>query len=213
MGHTQRRNIKNKKRHDLYGKTYFNNQIVKLEDKKQDVYLEYDKKSETATLIKDIAQWVYEVDYSTLGIDSENMYNGHVESTLKDLKQNPGKVYHYTTEEGWELIQKDGKMVGSYGSGINNRGAYGIFTSVNPEEYADGVYGNICLELDLQKFKEDNQLPELNLEFEPEVEDCLIIDYIRSVLEIENREDVPSDISPYTIIVNHVISLNYIKQL
>lgn len=201
------------RKHRLTGKTYFNKQIVELTDKKQKVYLEYDNDTDTASLIKDIDQWVYDVDYSTLGIDPDTMYNGHVESTLKDLKQSPGKVYHYTTEDGWELIQQDGKMVGSYGTGINNRGAYGIFTSVDPEEYANGTYGNICLELDLQRFKEDTNLQELNLEFEPEVEEQLIREYIRYTLGIENDDYVSSDISSYTVIVNHVIPLDYIKEL
>jgi len=199
------------KKHNLRGKGYFGNKIVAIFDK-DNVYLQYDADNETFDLIKDIKQWIYDVDVSDF-IDPDTIYNNWIESTLKDLRVSPGKVYHYTTPEKWELIQQDGKMVGSYGTGINNRGAYGIFTSTDPEEYALGTYGDICLELNLDLFKTESGLPELNLDFEPEVVEYLSRDYLVGVLGIEIRDELPSDMSPYTVIVNHVIPVKYIRQV
>jgi len=199
------------KKHNLKGKGYFNQRVVVIFGKPP-VYLIYDADNETFDLIKDIQQWIYDVDVSDF-IDPDTIYNNWVESSLKDMRANPGKVYHYTTPEKWALIQQDGKMVGSYGTGINNRGAYGIFTSTDPEEYAMGTYGEICLELDLDSFKRESGLPELNLDFEPETVDYLSRNYMASALEIEMRDDIPSDISPYTVVVNQVVPIKYIKPI
>ena len=200
-------------KYKLKGKQFFNNQLIKLWDGKQDVYLEYDKDNGTADWIKDINDWIYNVndsDLLRLRIDTDNLYNGHVDSSLSDLQTDPGMVYHYTTEEKWEEIQSSGELVGSSGTGINNRYAYGIFTSTNPEEYAAGTYGNVCLQINLTQVKVDNNLPKLNLEFEPEVMDYLVREYIFNKLEIELRDDYPSDMSPYTVIVNHTVPLQYV---
>lgn len=196
----------------LQGKKYFNGEIIKMWDGRKSAYLEYDAANGTASLIKDINEWVYK-DHDNEFIDSNKIYNAYTECTMDDLQKHPGKVYHYTTEENWKEIQLSGGMKGSGGTGINNRYSHGIFTSINPEEYADGTYGDICLELNLEQFKSDSGLEQLNLNFEPEVEEYLTRDYIMSTLGIENRDNVPSDISCSTIIVGHSIPLKYIRQI
>jgi hypothetical protein len=198
-------------KYHLKGKQYFDNKIIQIFGKNP-VFLSYDADNETFDLIRDIGQWMYDVDISDF-IDPDTIYNAWVESSLKDLRENPGKVYHYTTPEKFELIKGTGKIIGSYGTGINNRGAYGIFTSADPEEYAQGTYGDVCLELDLSAFKQAAALPQLNLDFEPEVLEYLGREYLSSVLGIESRDSLPSDMSPYTIIVNHVIPIQYVKQI
>jgi predicted GNAT family acetyltransferase len=209
-------------RFGLKGEKYFGGKILKIWDSKTTVWLEYDQENGTADFIKDITQWIYDLsdsDFYRLGVEEDKMYNGHVDSTLSDLRKEPCKVYHYTTDddpdEGWNAIQQDGKIVGSYGSGINNRGAYGIFTSVDPQEYALGTYGNVCLEIDLPRFKADAGLAELNLDFEPQVNDYLVRSYVVSVLELDNEVNIEDDggISPYTVIVNHVIPVQYLKNI
>ena len=206
-------------KHGLKGKKYFDGKIVKLWDGKQEAYLEYDPDNGTADFIKEIEQWIYSLndnDYYRLGVDSDIIYSIWVESSLKDLRENPGKVYHYTTEENWEAIQQDGQIIGSSGTGINNRSAYGIFTSVDPQEYALGSYGNICLELDLERYKIESGKPSLNLRFEPQVEEYLSREYIRSMLKLgDSRDEIENDggISPYTVIVKEIIPLKYIKQV
>jgi hypothetical protein len=200
------------KRFGLKGKGFFDNRIIEIYGD-EPVYLLYDSDNETFSVIKDITQWIWDVDASNIGVDPDTIYNNWVESSLKDLRQNPGKVYHYTTPEKFELIKQDGEMIGSYGTGINNRGSYGIFTSTDPQEYSLGTYGDICLEIDLESFKRDSGLPELNLEFEPEVIDYITREYLAHVLKIEICDDLPSDMSPYTVVVNHVIPIKYIRQI
>src|ERR1017187_1653897 len=74
---------------------YINNQIVKLWDnQKHIVYLTYDTKNETFDLIKDVNDWIYNHAEKSLNVDVNNLYNGYIEGTLKDMKENPGKVYH-----------------------------------------------------------------------------------------------------------------------
>lgn len=195
---------------------YFKNRIIKIDDKKGPIFLSHDVDNETFSLIKDINQWVWDTDSSEVGVDPENIYNNWVESSLKDLCKNPGNVYHYTTEEKWGEIQNSGQMIGSYGTGINNRGAYGIFTSTDPEEYALGSYGPVCLELNLEMFKKEMNLPELNLQFEPQVLEYLSRDYLLHALELDydkNEIDNGGGISPYTVIVNHVIPVKYIRHI
>lgn len=199
------------KRFDLNGKGFFNNRIVRIDGDKP-VFLTYDASKETFDLIKNINQWLYDVDASEI-IDSSNIYNNWVGASLRSLRKNPPLVYHYTTDEKLELIQQSGEVKGSYGTGLTNRGEHGIFTSTDPEEYALGTYGNICLEINLPLYKQESGLPELNLEFEPDVMDYLIREYLSSVLELEIRVDIPSDMSPYTIIVNHIIPLKDIRKI
>lgn len=204
------------KKHGLNGRKYLGGRIVKLWDRNQECYLEHDKSDGTISLIKNIDQWVYDKGEDVIDIDSSEIYNAWVESSLKDLKENPGKVYHYTTEEKWNEIQRSGQMVGSAGTGLTNRWAYGIFTSTDPEEYASGTYGNVCLELDLERFKQDSGLVALDLSFEPDVMEYLIRNYIRSQLELEgSHDDIDSSggMSPYTVIVAHNIPIKYIRQI
>ena len=202
-------------RFGLIVKHFFDYRMVKLSDGKQTLYLIGEPSAEEPlSIIKNIEQWVYDFsdyDCDKLGINIDKIYNCHVESSLEDLRKNPGTVYHWTTEEGWDLIQASGGMHQSRGTGLNNHGAYGIFTTVNPEEYVLGTYGEIRLTIDLDTFQRDHGLRELHVEFEPEVMDYLLHEYLRNVLDIENREDVPSDISAYTVVVNHSIPVKYIK--
>lgn len=201
------------KRFDLQYDTYFKEKIVKITDNKNVTWLLHDKENETFDVIKDINQWIYDRAEQELEIDVGSIYNGFLESTLNEFEKTPSKVYHYTTPEKLELIRSSGKMIGSYGTGINNRGAYGIFTTVNVEEYQDGTYGDICLEIDLLRFKLENNMSEISVEYEPEVSEYLIHEYIGSTLEIDFNAEIPSDMSPYTLIVKHTIPTKYIKQL
>lgn len=206
------------KRFNLKGKSFFDGKIACIYGEPEAIYLEFDLKNQTADLIKDITDWVYSLTdsgFSHLGIDEDNIYNAYVESSLADLAITPGKVYHYTTEEKWEEIQADGKMIGSSGTGLSNRYTHGIFTSTNQEEYQDGTYGDICLELDLTTFKAENKLEKLMVSFEPDVVDWLKRDYVISKLELEihNELESGSGMSPYTVIVHHEIPIKYIRQI
>jgi hypothetical protein len=192
--------------------------IFKLSDYKHSEYIIYDPKNETFEYISDIKQWVYDVSDAEMeklvGHGAESVYNGWIECTLNDLKTHPGKLYHYTTEEKWELIQQSGELRGSSGTGLTNRYSHGIFTSVDPEEHASGSYGDVCLEIDMDAFKKENNLAEVNVQYEPDVEEYLMRDLICHTLELEDFSiDIPSDMSPYTIIIGHTIPIQFIKQI
>lgn len=197
---------------NLNHKQYFKDKILYLSDAKTKVYLEYDVKNDTYDFIKDIRQWVYDVDPFDLNIEESKLYNGAIGCTLDDLREHPGTVYHYTTPEKWELIQRSGVINPSLGTGLSNRQAYGVFTSVDPEEHADGSYGDICLEINLQSFKEQQGFDKLDLEFEPDVYDYLAREYISAVLDLQMDFDLSSDMSPQTVIVNHSIPIQYVRE-
>lgn len=204
------------KKYGLHGKSFFEGRVAKLWDNKHQIYLRYDPEYKVAHVIKNIEEWIYTINEdncSEIGIDSETIYSPWAECNIKDLQENPGYVYHYTTGENWDEIQVDGKLIGSRGTGINNRSSHGIFTSIDPETYASGTYGDICLELDLTRFLNDSGLSKLNLSFESDVIEYLIHTHIKNILELEDSDDIPNDISPYTIIVGHTIPIKFIKPI
>lgn len=192
--------------------------VFKLSDNKQTEYVIYDPAAATFEYIKDIQDWIYNLSdsemESLLGYGADKIYNAWNECTLEDLKQNPGKLYHYTTESNWEEIQRSGELRGSYGTGLSNRNVNGIFTSTDPEQYADGTYGDVCLEIDMDKYKKEHNLANVDIMYEPDVEEYLLRDLIRATLELDDISiDIPSDMSPYTIIVEHIIPIQYIQSI
>ena len=211
--------IKLKKKFNL-DVTQYLNVIIKLSDSKNSGYVIYDPSNKTFEYIKDIKDWMYNLNDAEmeklLGHDVDSIYSGWIDGTLEDLKTHPGKLYHYTTEEKWDDIQQSGELHGSTGTGITNRFAHGIFTSVNPEEHASGTYGDVCLEIDMDAFKQLNNLSEVALEYEPDIVEYLLQDSIRSSLELDDMEielDSSGGMSHYTIIVGHNIPIQFIKQI
>lgn len=146
-----------------------------------------------------------------LDITEDDLYISGWESTLGDAKEHPGTVYHYTTEEKWEQIQESGFLNSSRGSGLNNRGAYGIFTSISPETYADGSYGDVMLTIDLQSYKKDYNIEKLEIEPEPDVIEEVINEVFLNKLNLEYESYISADISPETMIVSHTIPIKYIS--
>lgn len=207
------------KRFNLKYNVKLNNQFVTVWDTSQTVYFRYNKDNETFDLIKDVQDWFFDLSDSDIeemvGHSADDSYNDHIEGTLKEMKFNPGKVYHYTTEEKWKAIQEDGVLNQSYGTGITNRSTKGIFTSTSPETYHDGSYGNVCLEIDLSAFKKEMNISEMDLEYEPDVADYLLRSDLVSALEMYDsiHIDLSSDMSPSTIIVGYSIPIKYIKKL
>lgn len=208
------------KRFDIQFEKYFE-KIACLFNGNEKIYLLYDPKNKTLDYIKDIFDWIYQLnDYemeNLLGLSIDKIYNGWTESTLEDMAKDPGKLYHYTTEDKWQEIQESGILKTSYGSGLTNQGTSGIFTSVSPETYADGVYGNVCLEIDVSKFIQSNNIPAANLEYEPSVAEYLLRTAIRDKMNLENEMNIEMDYSsgdsPYTIIVGHKIPIQFVRRL
>lgn len=182
-------------------------QIRKVED----MWFEYE--DGTYTVI-DIDSWISDLDISDAlefaGVEEDDIYISDL-SSIREFKKYLGKVYHYTTEEAWDEIKKTGYLNPSHGTGINNRGAYGIFASIDPEEYALGTYGNICLEIDLLSFKQGEGLNSVEVDIEPEIKEEAAKQLVRHKLGLPFINYVTQDISPNTIIINERVPTKYIR--
>lgn len=189
--------------------------LLKIEEDGKVFFFEDD--DDSLSFINDPCSWISNMQMDNaleiLGSTEDKLYMSAIGCSLKDLRQNPGSTYHWTTEKGWGIIQSTGKLLGSYGTGINNRSAYGIFTSIEPDEYAGGTYGDVCLEIDLAAFQKDSGQGELELDVEPEILENTIKESLAYKLGVECHVDEPNDVSPFTVIVNHVIPLKYVKRL
>jgi hypothetical protein len=195
------------------------NKIAKISDGNNAMYLEFFPESQTfdvwAKDEDDLTDTIQSLqDYQILellGIDEDDVYISGWECSIKDAREHPGVTYHYTTEEKWEQIQKHGGLIGSYGSGLTNQSAYGIFTTIDAEELAIGTYGDVCLELNLSEFQKDNKLKELDVNPEPEVLEVELRNLLLNKFNIESQDEASSDMSTFTMIVNHAIPLKYIE--
>lgn len=152
--------------------------------------------------------------YELLSITEKDVYISGWECTISELSEYPGTVYHYTTEDGWTDIQENGGLRPSFGTGINNRNAYGVFASISPETYADGSYGDICLAIDLAGFKIRYNRKPIDILPEPEILEAELNSALAHSLGLEDFESyVTSDMSPETVIINHYIPLKFVKNL
>lgn len=195
------------------------NRIILVTDGDEKVYFEFYEDGELFTVLAesadDMQQEVINMSDSKmldwLGIEETDVYIDGWETTIKDAQENPGTVYHYTTEEGLEKIEKSKVVNPSYGTGLTNRHARGIFTSVDPEEYAMGTYGDICLALNLSQYKEDQGIDRLDLYPEPEVLEVSMRNLLYHRLQLDTPSDeASSDMSIFTMIVGHAIPFKYV---
>lgn len=145
-----------------------------------------------------------------LNLTEDDLYLSGWDSTIGDAKENPGKVYHYTTEDKWRAIQESGELNPSWGTGLTNRNTSGIFTSVSPETFADGSYGDVMLIIDLQSYKEKFNIPKLDLEPEPDILEDAINSAFFHKLDFHYDSDYSSDMSPETMIVGHSIPVEFV---
>lgn len=151
-----------------------------------------------------------------LDTKEEDIYMSGWECSIKQLQEDPSPVYHYTNEESWEQIQESGELEGSSGSGLGNRSISGIFTSLDSEEYATGSYGDICLEIDLPRFKKDMSVARLELYPEPEVYENELRNQLKNQIDRDLETYEISDsygVSIFTVIVGHAIPIKYIKAI
>jgi hypothetical protein len=149
-----------------------------------------------------------------LGKEEEEIYINGWECTTNDLQVNPPIVYHYTTEENWEEIKESGELEGYSGTSLGNRSIIGIFTSLDPEEYSTGSYGDVCLKIDLPRFKKDFNLKKLNLYPEPEIFEKDVKNSLKSYFPNMGHTslDSSSGVSDLTVIVGESIPINYIEE-
>ena len=149
----------------------FFSDLLKVNHDGQDYWFEDDGDGDYE-LVKDIKQWIYDISESEaldiLQLKEEDIYIAGIESTLKELLTIQWLCSTGLRKMHGKIFKKHGVIKGSYGTGINNRSAYGLFTSVDPDEYSDGSYGNVCLEINLEAFHRDEG-ESLNLSAEPEM--------------------------------------------
>lgn len=147
--------------------------------------------------------------------DTDELHLSGIDTKYGDLKNNPeGTYYHYTTEDKWESIQEEGGMRSSWGTGLDNRNNFGIFTSIDPETYADGTYGDVLLEIDMTSYLKDGHKATATIE-EPVLE-YYLTEFISCVLDRENCGYVSSDYSEQTVIIEpeyELLPLKYIKRI
>lgn len=200
---------------------YLNWKVVKLEDSDgtevwvstlNDEFYNYMGRD-----TNDVCDYIINLDplvkLEALGIQEDDIYLTGWEGTIKNLKMRPGLAYHYTDEDSWEEIKEYGELIPSRGSGLYNKGAYGIFATWSPETFEDGTYGDICLELDLEGYKNANGFSELDLNPEPEVLEYAIDSSILNILDIEYDRYSEDGATEDTVIIRHNIPLEFIRVL
>lgn len=205
---------------DLQSIHYLNDNYLNLRDSQSSYWFQknddlYEKQAESDEDMKsDIHRIDDHIKLELMGLTEDNLYIGGWECTIGEFRSEGGLAYHYTTEEKWEKIQKTRELRTSYGTGLTNRNANGIFASVSPDTYAEGTYGDILLEIDLTRFKNDYNIERLDLSPEPDVLEAAINNSFANSLGFDDYDEyISSDMSEETVIIGHVIPLKYIKQL
>ena len=191
-----------------------NKRFLVLNDK---VWLLFDPGKKTLEYISDIRRWANEIDSSELEDivpDVAELYNPMVGESLNQLRASKsGEVYHYTSPEALEKIKASGFLTGSYGTGLTNRWAHGVFTSCDPETNADGAYGDVRITIDLGAILRDH--PDVPLSWEPEIDECLMRDYLEGALGLEdgmgNNPDPSGGMAYDTLIIGAKIPLKYLS--
>lgn len=202
--------------------SYFNDKIISLLEDETTIWLKKDSIDDTfeflarntSDLSNEIQGMTDDEKLEIMGIEERDLYIDGWETTIGELCDYGGTVYHYTTEENWRAIRRDKEIYGSCGTGLTNRSCTGVFTSVSPETYASGTYGDVLLEIDLTKFKNEKGIQSLNLQPEPDVLENAINNAFFNRLSIDDDSSyIPGDMSPLTVIVGHSVPLKYIKRL
>jgi hypothetical protein len=167
--------------------------------------------------INDICSHIINMDsddcLDLLRVSMNQVYNPYMETSMENP---PDTVYHFTRSELWEdEIKPSGYLSPSSGTGINNRDAFGVFTTVDPEEYAIGTYGDLCLEIDLGRFMSEMNVGESKIEvsMEPEILEYILRESVCYKLGVECPLDYPSDISGNTLVINSRIPLEYVRPM
>ncbi len=137
-----------------------------------------------------------------IGVDVADNFN---ESFWKA----PELLYHGTSDKNAKSIMKIGLKPSFETRGLNNSHiGNAIFTSSNSEFVQD--YGDVVIEINTIKMKEDGFMPEVNLE--PEVLEYEHANILYGFFDIEYSGDISdSGISPETIIIYEAIPPKYLK--
>jgi len=145
-------------------------------------------------------------------IDDLNKYlNLDDDEFNKDFWNGPTTLYHATSQNNIDQIMDSGLEPRSYSRGISNRSTgSAVYCSLNPDEV--DVYGDIILEIDAVKMKQDGIMPYVKME--PDIEYSEKINSLAHMLGVEDYHyDVESGMSPETVVMFGHIPPKYIKVL
>jgi len=132
--------------------------------------------------LEDPIEWIYRLSSNDLHSYIPTVDFG--ETFWSNIRQGDD-VYHGTTPENLQEIQVNGLTTQNKTRGINNRGTpSAIFTSTNP--YGVSSYGNVVIEIDLGKMKEDGFMP--NVSKEEPIEEGQVRDQLAYRLGVEEAD-------------------------
>jgi hypothetical protein len=124
----------------------------------------------------------------------------------------PPVLYHGTTEEFWDEIQKAGEIkVKNKTRGLSNRFVPpSIFTSIDLEICQH--YYKVCLAINIRQMKVDGYMP--NTEQEPDVEKCSLESSLAWAIGLEDYEaECESGMDEGTVIFYQNIPLKYVQRV
>jgi hypothetical protein len=155
---------------------------------------------------KDFDSWIYSIQDWDL-----DKYMPIPEESFWD---SPAILYHGTTSDNWEEIQESGEIEARSDSrGVSNRGmADAVFTSLNQE--GTESYGDVVLEINTLKMKNDSYMPEVSGE-----EPLIVNEQRASIANVLGyhefvQDDYSSDgLSSETIAIFGSIPLKYVKRI
>jgi len=155
--------------------------------------------------LKDPHEWIWSLYDSQL-----DKYVNYPEFN-EEFWNNPFPVYHATSEENWNLIQKTRIDQRDKTRGIENRSTgSAVFTSDNPDDIEP--YGNVIIEINTKQMKQDGYMPTVSKE-EP-IEEAEKREAIAHMIGLEDfYAEVEQGISPTTIIFFGHIPSKYLRKL
>lgn len=145
-------------------------------------------------------------------INEDNVHMSGWETSIGEISKNPGTFYHYTIFERLEGIVDDEILIPSYGTSLGNRGTRGIFTSVSPETFADGSYGDILISINLDEWAKENDVDGSFIVPEPSVFEGEVKAYVAYSFQRDDYYFQPEQgESEETAIIQEPIPIKYLK--
>ncbi len=152
----------------------------------------------------DASQFVYDYDLQDEEAKYEDDFN-------KQFWDGPGEVYHATPSDNIESIKQNGIGASEETRGMSNRNVGpAVYTTADPDEAADGSYGDAVFAIDLAAMARDGVTPYVSQE--PDVSQGELRGELASAIGLDNFEyDWESDMSPNTIVFHGSIPAKYVR--
>ena len=124
---------------------------------------------------------------------------------------NGSVLYHGTTEDNWEDIQREGLGCRDDTRGTSNRNVgCAVFTSHNME--TTDYYYDIIIQIDVGQMKADGYMPRVSQE--PEIEEAEALQSLASAVGVDDfHVDIESGMDPETVIFDGGIPKKYLSRV